>query len=95
MVKEGKLLQIFCMVLCVILISNCKKTQLAQKPNVLLICVDDLRPELKSFGAKYISSPNIDEFAKKGVSFLKTFCECTELWPVSLYFINRFVRTFK
>ena len=42
-----------------------------QKPrkNVLLICVDDLRPELNSFGASYIHSPNIDELAKSGRSF--------------------------
>jgi hypothetical protein len=31
----------------------------ADNPNVLLICVDDLRPELKSFGAEYIHSPNM------------------------------------
>ncbi|MEP1644853.1 MAG: iduronate-2-sulfatase, partial [Rhodopirellula bahusiensis] len=30
----------------------------AEKPkNVLLICVDDLRPELGCYGADYISSP--------------------------------------
>ncbi len=37
------------------MIANCQKTQVTQKPNILLICVDDLRPELKSFGADYIS----------------------------------------
>jgi iduronate 2-sulfatase len=39
------------------------------KPNVLLICVDDLRPELKSFGADYIHSPNIDRLAAEGRAF--------------------------
>jgi len=29
------------------------------KPNVLLICIDDLRPELNCFGKDYIHSPNI------------------------------------
>ena len=33
------------------------------RPNVLLICIDDLRPELKCFGLDYIHSPNIDELA--------------------------------
>ena len=40
-----------------------------QKPNVLLICVDDLRPELNCFGASYIHSPNIDALAKTGTIF--------------------------
>lgn len=34
--------------------------------NVLFIIVDDLRPELKSFGASYIVSPNIDKLAATG-----------------------------
>ena len=41
----------------------------AQKSNVLLICIDDLRPELKSFGAEYIHSPNIDRLANEGRAF--------------------------
>lgn len=41
----------------------------ADKPNVLLICVDDLRPELKSFGVDYIHSPNIDRLAASGRAF--------------------------
>ena len=38
-------------------------------PNVLLICVDDLRPELASFGVSYIHSPNIDRLASRGRIF--------------------------
>ena len=41
----------------------------ASPPNVLLICVDDLRPELKSFGVDYIQSPNIDRLAASGRAF--------------------------
>ena len=40
-----------------------------KRPNILLICVDDLRPELKSFGAEYIHSPNIDRLAESGRAF--------------------------
>ena len=39
------------------------------RPNILLICVDDLRPELKSFGVDYIPSPNIDRLAASGRAF--------------------------
>lgn len=41
----------------------------SDKKNVLLICVDDLRPELKSFGVDYIHSPNIDRLANSGRAF--------------------------
>ena len=39
------------------------------KKNILLICVDDLRPELNSFGVDYIHSPNIDRLAASGRAF--------------------------
>lgn len=41
--------------------------------NILLICVDDLRPELKSFGVDYIHSPNIDRLAASGRAFHKHY----------------------
>ncbi|MFG0266663.1 MAG: sulfatase [Rhodopirellula sp. JB055] len=48
----------------------------AEKPkNVLLICVDDLRPELGCYGADYISSPNIDSLAAKGIQFNRHFVQ--------------------
>lgn len=43
--------------------------------NVLLICVDDLRPELRSFGAEYIHSPNIDALAAAGRAFHHHFVQ--------------------
>ncbi len=39
------------------------------KPNVLVLCVDDLRPELACFGVSYIQSPNIDRLASAGRAF--------------------------
>ncbi|MGB7326063.1 MAG: sulfatase [Rubripirellula sp.] len=44
-------------------------------PNVLLICVDDLRPELNCFGADYIHSPNIDQLAATGRAFHQHFVQ--------------------
>lgn len=37
--------------------------------NVLLICVDDLRPELGCYGVDYIKTPNIDALAAKSQIF--------------------------
>ncbi len=45
------------------------------QPNVLLICVDDLRPELKSFGVDYIHSPNIDKLASQGRAFHRHYVQ--------------------
>lgn len=47
----------------------------AEKLNVLLICVDDLRPELKSFGKEYIQSPNIDDLVKRGRAFTRHYVQ--------------------
>ncbi len=45
------------------------------KPNVLLICVDDLRPELGCYGVDYIQSPHIDDLAARGRLFERHFVQ--------------------
>ena len=51
------------------------KTTEQQKPNVLFICVDDLRPELGCYGKTYIHSPNIDKLAASGALFTHQFAQ--------------------
>ena len=46
-----------------------------ERPNVLLIAVDDLRPELASFGVDYIHSPHIDRLAQSGRIFLSHYVQ--------------------
>ena len=45
----------------------------AEKPNVLLICVDDLKPLLGCYGAPLVRSPSIDRLAARGVLFEQAF----------------------
>jgi iduronate 2-sulfatase len=45
------------------------------KQNILFICVDDLRPELKSFGVEYIHSPHIDALAARGRAFTRHYVQ--------------------
>jgi len=49
--------------------------QAADRPNVLFIAVDDLRPELGCYGKDYIKSPNIDRIAQAGITFNRAYCQ--------------------
>ncbi len=43
--------------------------------NVLLLCIDDLRPELGCFGKDYIRSPHIDALARQGRVFHRHYVQ--------------------
>jgi len=47
----------------------------AGKPNVLLICIDDLRPELGCYGVDYVKSPQIDALAAESRVFGRHFVQ--------------------
>jgi len=66
---------------CTFSFFQCAKPSKKEKPNILLICIDDLRPELHSFGKEYIYSPNIDGLAGNSVSFLNHFVNAPSCGP--------------
>ncbi|GAA4304821.1 sulfatase [Compostibacter hankyongensis] len=44
-----------------------------QRPNVLFICIDDLRPDLGCYGSQQVHSPNLDRFAGSSMLFSKQY----------------------
>lgn len=50
-------------------------SEIPEKPNFLFIAVDDLRPELNCYGAKWIKSPHIDRLASTGIRFQYAYCQ--------------------
>ena len=49
-------------------------TSAPERPNILFIAIDDLRPELATYGASTIT-PNIDALANSGVRFDRAYCQ--------------------
>ncbi|MCK4921753.1 MAG: sulfatase [Bacteroidales bacterium] len=45
------------------------------KPNVLFIAIDDMRPELNCYGESQIISPNMDRLANEGITFTRAYCQ--------------------
>lgn len=43
--------------------------------NVLMIAVDDLRPELNCYGKSHMITPNIDRLASQGLRFDRAYCQ--------------------
>lgn len=46
-----------------------------RRPNVLLIAIDDLRPELGCYGADHVQSPHIDALSRSGLTFQRAYCQ--------------------
>ncbi len=49
-------------------------SQAAEKPNILLILVDDLKPALGCYGNKAAKTPNLDALAARGMRFDLAYC---------------------
>jgi arylsulfatase A-like enzyme len=44
------------------------------RPNVLFIAVDDLRPQLACYGKTFMKTPHFDELARRSVLFERAYC---------------------
>jgi len=64
-------------VLCLLVISNgiIAQQKKSNKPNILFIAVDDLKPILGCYGNTLVKTPNIDRLAKISTVFNKNYCQ--------------------
>jgi iduronate 2-sulfatase len=47
----------------------------ADKPHILFIAIDDLRPELGTYGSPIARSPHLDKLAAEGLRFDRAYCQ--------------------
>lgn len=59
---------------CVWFTFNCDAQTTIAPPNIILIIVDDLRPELGIYGNNLIKTPHIDALAQEGLLFKNAYC---------------------
>lgn len=75
--KIAHLQIMFFLVFCILVGCKTKPSEqknVTQKPNILFIAVDDLRPELNFYGANHIKSPNLDKLADESLVFNRAYC---------------------
>jgi len=62
--------------------SQLVSAQQAEKPNIIIIYADDLGyGDVSCYGAKRVSTPNIDRFAKQGLRFTNAHCTSATSTP--------------
>ncbi len=66
----------------------CAVTASGLTPNVLLIMVDDLRPELEPYGAADMRTPHINRLSARGVTFLNHYVQQSLCSPSRTSFLT-------
>lgn len=62
-----------CVLLCIAFLPD--KQASAERPNILFIAIDDLRPELGCYGNQEVQSPQLDKLAATGRVFDRAYCQ--------------------
>src|SRR5215212_5105253 len=64
----------FLLLLCILGSFAMQLGATANRPNVLFIAVDDLKPAIAAFGDKFAKTPTIDRLAARGMRFERAYC---------------------
>jgi iduronate 2-sulfatase len=67
-------MKIFFRICAKLLVVSLSQAGNATRPNILLICVDDLKPLFRCYGDRTCKTPNIDRLAARGIRFDRAYC---------------------
>ena len=67
---------------------RCSKYYKVNKKNVLMIIVDDMKPEISSWGNETIITPNIDSLVQNGISFKQAYAQYANCSPSRMSFLT-------
>ncbi len=75
--KKRLMKGIYLFVLLQVFLLSCKgqNEKSIEKPNILFIAIDDLRPELGAYGSEVAITPNMDALAAEGLLFNNAYCQ--------------------
>ena len=60
----------------------------AARPNVLLLAIDDLRPEIGCYGATHMVTPHMDHLADQSMRFEQAYVQQAVCLPIEFFSIN-------
>jgi len=71
----------FCLVAFLLVLAGRSSLSGAERPNVLFIVVDDLRPELGCYGNQEIKTPHFGSFSESATTFTRAYCQAAACAP--------------
>jgi iduronate 2-sulfatase len=61
--------------LLLLMMTVCAAGKAVERPNILFIAIDDLRPELGCYGGPQVKTPHLDALASQGMRFDRAYCQ--------------------
>lgn len=82
-----KILRFCALALSLVVTDLCASDLAVGKPNVLILSIDDLRPELGCYGAAHMQTPHIDALASQSIRFDQAYVQQAVCLPsrISLF----------